>query len=363
MYNKSVNNKFCILPWISLSIGTDGQIHPCCQVVPFENPDNIRDYQGDEYQNTPNLKRLRKQFMEGECPSECSQCFVQEDQGAVSMRMIKNNTWKELIEERKFDQDPKSLIEFDIRFSNICQLSCLTCEPLFSTSWYQYEKDNPISKEKKVLRSFENVESIDQFVKDHGADLRLLTVSGGEPLLEPLALEFFQRIDNQNIELNLNTSLMLPESVLQKNLNELKKFKNIKLAISLDGIAEHAETIRRGLDWKLFLSNLKLLKKEIGEEYLYFQITCSSLNAGSICEVLNWIHTEHRSLLTRTLVNFVHSPQKYNSQLASPIQKEEWMKSNHSLLKSKLFQNLNDDEYRHILKLLAQVSTFLQSAP
>ncbi len=359
MYNRDVKDKFCILPWISLSIGTDGQVHPCCQVLPFDEPDNLGDYETSNPQVTSNMERLRSEFLQGKCPKECSQCFNQESHGGTSMRMSKNKEWKTLIESTSFSQRPLDLYEFDVRFSNACQLSCLTCEPLFSTSWYQHDPESLISKSKKALRSFDTVEQIESFLKNHGNHFKLLTITGGEPLLEPMALSFLERVADKGIEINLNTGLMLPESTLKKNLLKLREFHSKKIAISLDAIGEDAEKIRRGLDWNTFLSNLSLLKEELGEDCLYFQITCSSLNAGMLSDIFSWIQKNHPLMLKRTTMNFVHSPAVFNSKNATSEQKKSWIQRNNLILKEQLFEGLSDEDYQKVIQLLSLAHSFM----
>lgn len=275
------------------------------------------------------------------------------------MRMIKNQFYQDVIEKTSFSKEPLELLEFDVRFSNNCQLSCLTCEPLYSTSWYQHDPENPISKNKKALKSFENSKQVEDFFHQYNDSLKLVTITGGEPLLEPLALEFFNKAKD-HLEININTGLMLPESLLVKNLEALKRFPNLKMAISLDGIEERAEKIRRGLDWKLFISNLNRVKDMIGREKIYFHVTCSNLNAGNISEILYWVEKNYPNSFLQTTINFVHAPEAFNPKLSDQSQKQEWIDSNNDFMKNYLFQSLSDEKYRRALALISLVHSFLK---
>jgi len=358
MYNKIVSEKICILPWISLSIGTDGQVAPCCQALPAKDASFLKE--GEDPRSSPNLARLRKQFLKGEFPSDCKQCIQLEKSGGQSMRILKNNEYDQVYTQTDLTASQLELKEFDVRLSNTCQLSCLTCEPLFSTSWYKHDPERDISKKNKVLQSFTSKEQIQQFLNEHSDSIEIFTFSGGEPLIDPLLPEFLKRVDADKHEVHFNTGLSLKASLLEKHLRLLPNPKKVKIAVSIDGIEDRAEKIRRGLDWNSFIENLKVIEEVLGRESLYFQMTCSNLNAGNIAEILNWINEHHPENILQTTVNFVHSPPQFNPRSVSPVQKEKWIEANNRVLKEKLFTNLSDQNYQHVLVLINMVHAFLK---
>lgn len=359
MYNNRVSKNKCILPWISLSIGTDGQIAPCCQALPASDAEFLAE--SKDPLHSPNLVRLREEFLNGKIPKDCQQCFELEKSNGISMRMLKNKEYEEFFINNEQTKESPSLVEFDVRLSNACQLSCLTCEPLFSSSWYSHNADDKISKVGKILKSFESEDHINRFMDEYSSSIKLYTFSGGEPFIDPLLNKFLSKLDPNTQEVNFNTGLSVSKNLLEKHLISLSHLKKVKLAVSLDAIGDQAEKMRRGLRWNDFLENLSLVNSILGPESIYFQFTCSNLNAGMLSEVLIWISENYPDSLGRTTVNFVHSPEQYNPRNASPEQKASWVETNNLLLKNKLFSTLKEKDFNFSVKLINLVHSFFDN--
>ena len=85
-------DKFCVLPWISLEASPVGTVRPCCLA-----DDEIVDDQGRKFelsqanfqdiQNSAHMRGLRQQFLDSEQPQTCRKCWSEERAGRTSKRM------------------------------------------------------------------------------------------------------------------------------------------------------------------------------------------------------------------------------------------------------------------------------------
>ena len=80
--------------------------------------------------------------MLSEQPSkQCTKCYEQEEHGWTSMRNSGNIHFGHHVDKIKETTadghyDDVNMIYWDIRFSNLCNLSCRSCGSMFSSNWY-----------------------------------------------------------------------------------------------------------------------------------------------------------------------------------------------------------------------------------
>ena len=124
---------FCVLPWMHLYIGTDGNVLPCC-VADHQYPmGNIEKHSIDTIAKSTAFTQLRHNMLSGQRSKECSRCYAQEDAGIPSLRIGHNTRWHNIkIDRVNIDQfEP---VYFDIRLNNICNLKCRMCSGYFSSA-------------------------------------------------------------------------------------------------------------------------------------------------------------------------------------------------------------------------------------
>ncbi|MCO4794691.1 MAG: radical SAM protein [Bacteriovoracaceae bacterium] len=359
MTNKK--NNFCIMPWVSLSVRTDGQLHPCCQTLSSSKMNYFKDLKASPINEIESIIKIKEAFLSDSIPNECLQCVKDETNGGSSMRTIKNGIYSEYIESTSFSLDKFELFEIDIRFSNLCQMSCLTCEPWYSTGWYQYSKDSKVPS--APIRSMEDLENLKSLLKVNSKYLKKITLTGGEPFIDPLHDKFLEfLIDNNlnNVQLEYNSSLSINSESLTKSLKLLSNFKAVKIALSIDAISDDAERIRRGLSWELFQSNAQLIKNALSEKSIYFHYTLSTLNSHFLGDVLVWIHNNFPSSTLNTIINIVHKPTEFDSQNLDPSSRKKSIAHNLKTVKENLLQDVSEEEFNHIMKLLNKAHKYLQ---
>ena len=141
---KIPNDKFCVLPWISLETSPIGTVRPCCLAE-----DEIKDELGNKYkliatdletvQNSKYMQNLRSSFLNGEQPQTCRKCWNEERAGRTSKRMHTLDRLKHIVTDSEWTVDAKPLMFIDFKLGNICNLKCRICGS-WSSSQYAAEE-------------------------------------------------------------------------------------------------------------------------------------------------------------------------------------------------------------------------------
>ena len=132
---------FCMLPWVHMHAFPDGRAYPCCLSEYWHPVGDLRKNTMQEVWNQDAYKTMRKNMLEDKPCKECTKCYEQEEHGAFSMRNDSNRNYGHLISEVDKTHDdgfnPEFKIRYwDVRFSNLCNFSCRSCGPIFSSNWY-----------------------------------------------------------------------------------------------------------------------------------------------------------------------------------------------------------------------------------
>ena len=98
---KKQDKVFCVLPFISHLVSTQGWTELCC-----DSDTNARTYESPDKSDwhASHIKQARELFNEGKWPSECSRCHITEKQGGRSLRQNSNRLW--LKEYQHFRDNP-----------------------------------------------------------------------------------------------------------------------------------------------------------------------------------------------------------------------------------------------------------------
>jgi len=187
---------FCIYPWIHLHSYPTGETYPCCHAdmqIPVGN--NKEDALKDIW-NNHNMRELRNDMLMGHHNNICNGCYEQESHGFFSGRKSANKHHGHHIAKALHTTDAGTVRDFkmtywDIRFSNLCNLSCRSCGHIFSSSWHKDQShlaeqagDPNWKNENKVLlvSGKSKTDMIDQ-VMEHIDHVEQIYFAGGEPLM------------------------------------------------------------------------------------------------------------------------------------------------------------------------------------
>lgn len=250
----------CPMPWSTFYIKQQGELHPCCHIK--EPPGvkyTIQDHGFDLYNKSDFINDLKSSLMAGKMhPEMCRDCIEQEKNHITSMREIEIEQLEKYHPNYSIDD---GFVKAQFIFDNTCNLKCIMCDSLYSSKWRQEYKDiyGIDNKPSKISSRY-----IKEFFIKNASTLKRLEVSGGESFMGPIGLEsdFLDNVidtgKSHEIELYIETNgtIYPTDAVIEK----LKKFKKIKLNISLDGVGTRNEYIRFPSVWEDHQKTLLALK-------------------------------------------------------------------------------------------------------
>lgn len=245
-----------------VTIFPNGKIGPCCQIsADYLKPiESIRDpgVFGDLKTESP--------------PSACRACIRDEDRGIPSYRKMF----------LKLATTAPGIQFLDIRNTNVCNLKCRYCGPHFSNQWATELKITPSIKTTSI-ESYRDVLITNS--------LHWVYFTGGEPLINPTHWELIEELvqtgHSSSVRLMYNTNLTTLK-FKDKNIFDLwKKFKNVKVSVSIDSVDDEANYIRSGASWDTIKHNLSTLLNHTAIS-LTLQPVISVLNIWSIDKLLSY---------------------------------------------------------------------------
>jgi pyruvate-formate lyase-activating enzyme len=255
-------DSFCVLPHIHQMARQDGSISLCCNAIDLgrQKDSPIKSWSSDY------MQKVRSDLSNGKKISQCTLCWDREDKGFSSMRQEANN---------EYGMDDSTLATpkyLDLRLSNLCNLKCRMCNPVYSSqiakeysitdqTWY----DEFVTGEERdfKIKTLQEVKpQMWEEFKTYIPGLEKLYFTGGEPTLVPQVKEYLQEcIDTghaQHIKLVFTTNLT---NINQDILEMCDKFANVHWGTSIDGYGELNNYIRSNSNWSTVDKNLKSLMK------------------------------------------------------------------------------------------------------
>lgn len=263
---------FCILPWIHLYASPSGATAPCCMAESNVTENGCGNANSESLVNIVNgklMNNLRLNMVEGKFNDECKKCYEHENKSVASSRKMFNNIFSDLYEESILDTNDDGSLNnfkmryFDIRFNNICNFKCRTCNAGCSSQWEQ--ENIKFIKGYQPFKKNNNTEFFQEVIEQI-PNMNLAYFAGGEPLITEqhyiLLEEMIKSKKSENIILRYNTNLS-NLNFKDKDLIYLwSKFKNnIDLHASIDHYGEKAEYIRHGTNWGQIKENILKIKK------------------------------------------------------------------------------------------------------
>lgn len=231
---------FCPLPWVHQFIHPQG-IKMCC------SSKTTLDLTVNEFKNSQYLTEIKELISNGQVPHDCTSCVETEKNGYASTRTLALNDWSYTIE-----TVPDQILYFDVRWSNLCNFSCRTCEPAFSSE---------IARERQIfpVHLFNN--KVKEDLLEHLSQVQKINFTGGEPLLIKENIEILEKLlslGRTDCEILITTNA----SVINGKLLEIiKQFKTVHWTISIDAVSRAAEYIRNGTVWSIVEENIYTILK------------------------------------------------------------------------------------------------------
>lgn len=366
-----MNKTFCILPWVHFFHDTEGYIRPCCNArCKGSNPadqrisyNTMRDH--SDYMdiiNQPAFNELRNKMLRGEESEECTYCYEVEKHGGESPRLSKNSMLNldKMINMEKINEmtNPDgSLKDFrmkfwDVRFNNICNISCRMCSPMWSHTW---AKEEEIKINGSYIINAHDTDKFKEIVSKYGPldELYDIFFAGGEVLFQKEhweMLDYLIEIGNTDVMLNYVTNLTKLDYDNFKLLEYIPKFKDVTLTVSLDATKDLLEYIRWGSVWKDIVNNLNAVR-DLENVHLRVNHTTTLYNLLSLPSTIDFLY-DNEYLNEEYDIDLSIAPEPHNHVGAFPLELKEQAKE--KILKSKYYPLLK-------IKLDAVIDTMLNT--
>ncbi len=335
---------FCGAKWFNattwLGSGTTASCHhPPAHKIPIEEvKENYT-----AIHNTKHKKEMRRMMQVGERPRECEYCWKMEDMGkdAVSDRTFKTIIYTDEELQSAYDanwNENTNLKTFEIAFDRVCNLACSYCNASFSTTWAKDINKNGhyknlVSDGAGAFRQngdwtqpYKNDDEnpyIQAFWKwwENGLSDSLdeLRITGGEPLMSGNTWKLLDWFEDQksNMRFAINSNLIAKPNIIDKLIKKANGIKQFHIYTSCEAVGDQAEYIRDGLDYNMWLKNVKRILNESDAE-LHIMMTINSLCLFSITKFLDQMYAlKTESKKPTVSLNLLRFP-SFQSPLALP---------------------------------------------
>jgi hypothetical protein len=249
-----IPDKVCLIPFASIATHPAGFVSRCMMSstpMGLMTDKNVWD--------NGKFVQLRTDMVDGiwNLPG-CNTCHEREKQGLVSQRINwkTNERWwnGDIWDSKNFENSKtgNNIYHLFLNTSNLCNFKCRMCNSMYSNSWINDDKllrDNGFKREEYVDYT-KNRNDLMTFVTNllpQLSDLRMITVTGGEPFINNDLLDVFDVLDNAGILKNVRLSITTNGSLLtEEHLLRLRKAKTVNINISIDGTGKLFEYMRGG---------------------------------------------------------------------------------------------------------------------
>jgi len=272
----------------------------------------------DSFHNTPSKIKARESMFNGQWPEEtehvgCNYCKKIEDAGGLSDRHIINRSYNSQYVTEETKSNPRSSITtptmLEVYFTNLCNMSCIYCNSLFSSKWEAEDLKHNFDKNKFRLEKLREGRKTYSAMKvafwkwfeKNVSKLKSYNILGGEPFYQQELvenIEFFNNNECPDLEINIFSNLKVePEKFKDilnsfSNLIKLKKIKSLTLFCSFDCWGPQIEYIRYGLNLNKWEENFNILINDYPEIKIVLHSTLTSLTFDTfpqLCEkVKKW---------------------------------------------------------------------------
>lgn len=331
----SESKMFCMYPWIHLHAFPTGDAHPCCYSEMKHKLGSTKTQTLEQIWNDQPMRDMRRRMLSEQPSGACAKCYEQEQSGFFSGRQSANKHFGHYID-RVEETHPNGQLErfemtyWDIRFSNLCNLSCRSCGHIFSSSWYQDQArlaGDDWAKNNKVLNYAGRTETdIWEQLVPHLDYVEQIYFAGGEPLMMAEHYNILDELERRgrfDVRLIYNTNFTHVKLKDRYVFDYWKKFKSVSVGASLDAMGPRGEYIRRGTNWATVEDNRRRMQDTCPEVDFYISPTMSILSALHLPDFhRNWV--DRGFIRAQDLnVNILQDPPHYRIDIATENYKQQ----------------------------------------
>jgi MoaA/NifB/PqqE/SkfB family radical SAM enzyme len=319
---------FCIYPWIHLHTYPTGEAYPCCHAEMAYPVGNARFKPLEEIYRDAPMRELRKDMLNERPNPACGRCYEQEESGFFSGRRSANKHHGHHV--KRIDDDKFQMSYWDIRFSNLCNLSCRSCGHIFSSSWYQ-DQAKLIGgdwKDRNRVLNYAGRTETDMWEQliPHLDYVEQIYFAGGEPLMMAEHYNILDELERRgrfDVRLIYNTNFTQVKLKDRTVFDYWKKFDSVAVGASLDAMGPRAEYIRKGTTWDQVERNRRQMMETCPGVDFYISPTLSIMNAWHLPDF-------HREWVDLGLIqpqdlniNILQDPAHLRIDMATPLYKQQ----------------------------------------
>lgn len=243
-------SNYCKSPWMSLFVYDDGRVKSCC--AGQWDWGNLKEKSLQEIINDKKVIELKQDIINGVPNSYCDYCVGCEINSGESQRKYFQTKFK-ISEEELNDPNLFKLAMVDMRWNNLCNLNCVYCSPLWSTTWQKLQ-NFPMTDLKT-----NHFSGVLEEVRVNRENMEAIIMGGGEPLLHQQNVQLLQSLNNDVwIDIMTNLSINLEHSPVFK---ELSKKNYVNWCVSFENLNHEFEYVRHGAKWDRMVKNLNILSQ------------------------------------------------------------------------------------------------------
>jgi sulfatase maturation enzyme AslB (radical SAM superfamily) len=235
------------------------------------------------YRDAP-MRGLREDMLNERPNPACGRCYEQEESGFFSGRRSANKHHGHHI--KRIDDNKFQMSYWDIRFSNLCNLSCRSCGHIFSSSWYQDQAKlaGGTWKDHNQALNYAGRTETDMWEQliPHLDYVEQIYFAGGEPLMMAEHYNILDELERRgrfDVRLIYNTNFTHVKLKDRTVFDYWKRFTSVAVGASLDAMGPRAEYIRKGTDWAVVESNRRQMLATCPGVDFYISPTLSIMNA------------------------------------------------------------------------------------
>jgi len=296
-YQLHESKTFCMAPWIHMHVWPNGRAFPCCLAEHNDGNDygNTNTHTLEQLWNSDLAKTLRTNMLNDKPTSACTRCYeLESDSNAYTLRKNMNNRfahhfWRTHDTKEDGTYDGINLTYMDFRFSNLCNMSCRSCSPTFSTQWYDdfIKEFGSVPKdiaEQKFIQ-LKNKKGFEQELWPYLDTVEEVYWAGGEPLITDMHWKIMNHwVETghaQNVSVLYTTNFSQLTYKNQHVFDLWKQFKQVKVSASLDAMGTHGEYIRKGTIWSDIEANRQAMLDDPELAHVEFDI-CPTLSLMNV---------------------------------------------------------------------------------
>ena len=262
-------NKYCPKPVVSIHMNTDLTVRPCCY---YKNSGQYTTI--DNYLQSPELAALQRHMLTHESlPDGCESCRIDEDNHLPSLR----NKYLDVLSH----ETQTKITDLEIFPGNACNLSCLSCDPEFSTAVGQeYAKLGWIKQPKTINHEIRALDEIKRL-----PDLESVGFIGGEFFVTKQNIELLDAVIERKLRARIVTN---GTQITKKHLERLQKISDLDVMVSVDGTGAVFEFLRYPAQWSVVQSNIIALQQSLPGAKIHLSAVLQFLNLQNIIELFEY---------------------------------------------------------------------------